>query len=57
MKSGWKTSEFWITIAANVGTITAAGANVLPPKYAVILAGVSVLAYNVSRGLAKKPVA
>ena len=53
MKPGWKTTEFWATIALNLGALTAASAHVLPPKWAAIAAAASVVAYNVSRGLAK----
>ena len=53
MKPGWKTTEFWATIALNIGALAAASAHVLPAKWAAIAASVSVVAYNVSRGLAK----
>jgi hypothetical protein len=53
MKPGYKTTEFYATLAANVGVLGAALSGVLSPKYAAIAAAVSVAAYNVSRGLAK----
>lgn len=54
MKPGWKTTEFWATVALNVGAISAALAQVLPAKWAAVVGAVSVAAYNVSRGLTKK---
>lgn len=55
MKPGWKTTEFWVTVATDVGVVAASAAGVLPEKYAALAASVSVVAYNISRGLAKKP--
>lgn len=54
MKVGWKTTEFWATIALNVGSLAAASAHVLPAKWAAIASAASVVAYSVSRGLAKQ---
>jgi hypothetical protein len=56
MKSGWRTTEFWITVATNVGIVAAAAAGVVPPRYAAIVSAVSVAAYSIARGLAKQPV-
>lgn len=53
MKSGWKTTEFWITALAVVGLVSSSAATSLSPKYAAIGAAVSVAAYSISRGLAK----
>lgn len=53
MKPGIKTTEFWTTIATNVGIVSAAMAGVLSPRYAAVASAVSVAAYNVARGLAK----
>lgn len=55
MKPGWKTTEFWITVATDVGLVTAAAAGALPEKYAAYAVAISVAAYNIARGLAKKP--
>lgn len=57
MKSGWKTTEFWVTILGVLGSIVAAVAGTLPPEYAAIGAAVASGFYAVSRGLAKKQVA
>jgi hypothetical protein len=53
MKTGWKTSEFWVTVASIVGLVVSAAAAGLSPRYAAIGATVSGAAYAVSRGLAK----
>lgn len=54
VKSGWKTSEFFVSILTSVGAITATVAGVLDPKLGALLMGVSTLAYSIARGLAKK---
>lgn len=53
MKSGWKTTEFWVTAFSIVGLVTSAAAASLSPKYAAIGAAISGAAYTISRGLAK----
>lgn len=53
VKPGWRTTEFWVTVAADVGAIALAAEGALPHKYAAVLAAVSTAAYAVSRGLAK----
>ena len=53
-KPGYKTTEFWLTIAANVAAILAAVADVLPPDKAALVLAVSNGIYAVSRGMAKK---
>lgn len=55
-KPGIRTSEFWLAgVTSTVGTILLA----VPGKEAIggILMAISVLAYALSRGLAKKPAA
>ena len=58
MKPGWKTSEFWLTLIANVGSILILS-GALPNEHvavqviAGIVAGLSNLGYGISRGLAK----
>lgn len=54
MKPGWKTTEFWLTVATEVGVVSSAASGVLSPKYATFAATVSAAAYAVARGLAKK---
>lgn len=53
MKPGWKTTEFWALIAANIGSTTAAATDAIPHRYAALVAAISVTAYSISRGLAK----
>lgn len=53
MKSGWKTSEFWVTATSVVGLLVSSAATPLSPKYAAIGASASAAAYAISRGLAK----
>lgn len=53
MKSGWKTSEFWLTALTIVGVVGTALAGTLPPKYAAAAAIAGTSAYAVARGLAK----
>lgn len=55
VKPGWKTTEFWMTALTNLGLVLAACVGVLPPQYAALAGALSQVAYNVSRGLAKRP--
>lgn len=54
VKSGWKTTEFYIAILTSIGAITASLAGVLPSEYAVFATTISSVAYSISRGLVKK---
>ena len=59
VKPGWKTTEFWLTVAAAaVGFLYASGAigdGTQADKVLGIVSGaLSALGYSVSRGLAKK---
>lgn len=53
MKSGYLTTEFWISAVAIIGLLVAALADALPPRYAAIATSVAAAAYALSRGLAK----
>jgi hypothetical protein len=53
MKPGYKTTEFWVAVLVAVGSLIAALADQLPPKYAALASAVSGAAYALSRGLAK----
>lgn len=53
MKPGYRTSEFWQTIALAVALGASALADKLSPHYAAIAASVAVAGYAISRGLAK----
>lgn len=53
MKTGWKTSEFWVTVLAVIGLVASSVAASLAPRYAAIGVAISVAAYSISRGLTK----
>lgn len=53
VKAGWRTTEFWVTVVANLGLVLSAASGALPPPYAALASAASVFAYNVSRGLTK----
>lgn len=53
LKSGYKTSEFWVTAAMIAGLTFSSAALSLSPKYAAIGASISASFYAFSRGLAK----
>ena len=55
MRRGFRTTEFWSTVAVNVGVVAAAVQGTLSPKWAAVASAVSVAAFSISRGLAKKP--
>lgn len=54
MKSGWKTTEFWISVAAAIGALGSAAAGMVPAEWATAIAAISGAFYALSRGLAKK---
>lgn len=51
-KAGYKTTEFWITIATAVAAST--GGIPMPEKYQGFVAAAAAIAYILSRGVAKK---
>ena len=56
-KSGFKTSEFWVTIATVLGSIFASVQSSLPDDWkiaAVVCGAIAAAAYSVSRALVKK---
>ena len=53
-KAGWKTTEFWATVAALVGVNANGLILTLPDKYQGVISGALVVAYAFSRGVAKK---
>jgi hypothetical protein len=53
-KSGWKTSEFWVTVLATVGGIGSSIVGFIPASSAALVALGSTMAYALSRGIAKK---
>lgn len=54
-KPGWKTSEFWVTVAGSLVAIlnSAFGWHIPADTILTVVAGIA--AYVFSRGLAKKP--
>lgn len=52
-RKGLLTTEFWVTVATDVGIVASALTGELPPKWAAICAAVANVAYALSRGLAK----
>lgn len=52
-KPGYQTTEFWVTVLTAVGATAASATNNLPPRYAAFASTISVVAYAISRGLAK----
>jgi len=56
MKAGWKSTEFWISIAAALGTFYAAAGAFISPELAVkvsaIIAGVYALARAITKATA-----
>lgn len=53
-KKFYLTSEFWIAVAAVVGSLS--GALPIPPQYEGTVAAIVAAAYAISRGLAKSGV-
>ena len=53
MKSGWKTSEFWLTIISNLVTIAGALQGIIDPKTAAIVLAVLNGLYTTLRTVAK----
>lgn len=53
-KKFYLTSEFWVAVAAVVGSLS--GALPIPPQYEGTVAAVVAAAYAISRGLAKSGV-
>lgn len=52
-KPGYQTTEFWVSVLTAVGAVAAAATNNLPDRYAALASTISVVAYSLSRGLAK----
>lgn len=50
---GYKTTEFWFHLAAQLGVFWGAVQGFVPPKYAAIIAVVGATVYNAGRVVAK----
>jgi len=55
-KPGYKTTEFWLTLATVVGTFIASLSDALPPRYAALASTVATGLYAIGRGNAKQGV-
>ncbi len=53
MKPGIRTTEFWLTVAADLGALVATIAGALPERYAAIAITISTGLYALARGWAK----
>lgn len=52
-KAGWRTSEFWITLAGFGGTVISGLDGALPAQWAAVIAPVIALCYHILRASAK----
>lgn len=52
-KPGWKTSEFYLNLAGQIGILWGAIQGFIPPKYAAIIAVAGTAIYTVARTIAK----
>jgi len=55
LKSGWKTSEFWLAMAGIIVTVLVAIPGVIDPQIALAIGASIGASYVVSRGLSKNP--
>ena len=53
MKSGWKTTEFWIALAVALSGILNFSIDLVPAEWGIVAAAISSAFYALSRGLAK----
>lgn len=52
-KPGWKTTEFWMNLAGQVGILWGAVNHFVPPQYAAIISIGGIAIYTVARTIAK----
>lgn len=52
-KPGWKTTEFWMSMATQAGVLWGAVSGFIPPKYAAIISTAGVALYTVARTIQK----
>ena len=50
---GWRTTEFWVTVATNASLVCAAASGALPPKYAAVSGALATAFYTIGRSLVK----
>jgi hypothetical protein len=56
MSKGFKSTEFWATVAVDVAMLATALAGTLPAKWAAVAASIATIGYSISRGLAKEEI-
>jgi len=52
-RTGYQSTEFWMTALASMGAVGASLNGVIPPVYAAVAVSASAIAYTLSRGIAK----
>ena len=52
-KPGWKTTEFWLQAAGQLGILWASIQGFIPPKYAAIITVAGTAVYTIARTIAK----
>lgn len=52
-KPGWKTTEWWLNVAAQLGLLWGTVQHFIPPQYAAIISVAGVAIYTVARTIAK----
>lgn len=55
LTKGYKTTEFWLTVAVNLGALIAGLADALPARYSAVAVTISTGLYALARGWAKSP--
>lgn len=53
MKTGWKTTEFWVTVFTGITGILGTYGGMIPEPWGLIVTAVVACGYTISRGLAK----
>lgn len=52
-KPGWKTTEFWMNMATQIGVLWGAVNHFVPPQYAAIISVSGIAVYTIARTIAK----
>ena len=50
---GWRTSEFYLNLAAQIATLWGTVSGFIPPKYAAIISTAGIAVYTVARTILK----
>ena len=53
MKSGWKTTEFWLTIIGSGVAIFSAVGGLIPADLSAKIVGVAIMTYTIARAIVK----